>query len=214
MTKISRDTINECVKAVLVTSKDERSNMFEIIELQVVLKNSAPNKDSRFGGSSRPKCVKRQKVQAIESGDQQNGDTAKTVALPNMDLEALKNIYRTRRLAKSLAKKYSSFLASQPIMKLIPLLLDLGPNTTAKFSSVLSYQDTINDKIEAVREQNQMRKNFRLSIAIGHDNMTPEELANQLSLSVDFLVSLLKKSWHNVRSLHIKSAMGEPLKLY
>lgn len=53
-----------------------------------------------------------------------------------------------------------------------------------------------------------------LSVAIGHVDMTPDELAQNVHLSVNFLVSLLKKHWQNVRSLHIKSSMGPAQRLY
>lgn len=33
-------------------------------------------------------------------------------------------------------------------------------------------------------------------------------------MSVNFLVSLLKKNWQNVRCLYIKSSMGKPFRLY
>ncbi|EJD43140.1 hypothetical protein AURDEDRAFT_167818 [Auricularia subglabra TFB-10046 SS5] len=31
-------------------------------------------------------------------------------------------------------------------------------------------------------------------------------------LSINFLVSLLEKNWHNIMSLHVKSTMGEPIR--
>jgi large subunit ribosomal protein L10Ae len=33
-------------------------------------------------------------------------------------------------------------------------------------------------------------------------------------LSINFLISLLKKQWQNVGSLHLKSTMGKPQRLY
>lgn len=53
-----------------------------------------------------------------------------------------------------------------------------------------------------------------LSVAIGHVGMTPEELVQNVHLSINFLVSLLKKHWQNVRSLHMKSSMGPVQRLY
>lgn len=53
-----------------------------------------------------------------------------------------------------------------------------------------------------------------LSVAVGHVDMTPDELAQNVHLSINFLVSLLKKHWQNVRSLHMKSTMGPPQRLY
>jgi len=53
-----------------------------------------------------------------------------------------------------------------------------------------------------------------LAVAVGHVNMAPEELAANINLAINFLVSLLKKNWQNVRSLYIKSTMGPAQRLY
>lgn len=53
-----------------------------------------------------------------------------------------------------------------------------------------------------------------LNVAVGHVAMNDEELAGNVNLSVNFLVSLLKKNWQNVRALYLKSTMGKPQRLY
>lgn len=53
-----------------------------------------------------------------------------------------------------------------------------------------------------------------LSVAIGHVKMIPDELVQNTYLAMNFLVSLLKKHWQNVRSLHVKSTMGPPQRLF
>jgi len=53
-----------------------------------------------------------------------------------------------------------------------------------------------------------------LNVAIGHINMAEDELVSNLYLAINFLVSLLKKNWQNVRALYIKSTMGKPQRLY
>lgn len=53
-----------------------------------------------------------------------------------------------------------------------------------------------------------------LAVAVGHVKMTDDELVYNIHLAVNFLVSLLKKNWQNVRALYIKSTMGKAQRLY
>ena len=53
-----------------------------------------------------------------------------------------------------------------------------------------------------------------LAVAVGHVEMSEDELAQNIFLAVNFLVSLLKKNWQNVRSLFVKSTMGPVQRLY
>ena len=41
-----------------------------------------------------------------------------------------------------------------------------------------------------------------------------KELNQNIHFAMNFLVSLLKKHWQNVKSLHIKSTMGQVQRLY
>merc|ERR1712047_186013 len=60
----------------------------------------------------------------------------------------------------------------------------------------------------------QMKKVLCLNVAVGHVAMTQEELVQNISLSINFLVSLLKKNWQNVRALYVKSSMGPSQRVY
>jgi large subunit ribosomal protein L10Ae len=44
--------------------------------------------------------------------------------------------------------------------------------------------------------------------------MSSDDLAANIYLAINFLVSLLKKNWQNVRALYIKSTMGKAFRLY
>ena len=44
--------------------------------------------------------------------------------------------------------------------------------------------------------------------------MTEAQLFSNINLSVNFLVSLLKKNWQNVKSLHVKSTMGKVQRIF
>merc|ERR1712166_130934 len=60
----------------------------------------------------------------------------------------------------------------------------------------------------------QMKKVLCLAVAIGDVKMNDDQLVQNINMSINFLVSLLKKQWQNVRSLHIKTTMGPPIRLY
>jgi len=51
MSKVSRDTLYECVNAVLAASKEKNRKFTETVDLQVGLKNYDPQKDKRFSGT-------------------------------------------------------------------------------------------------------------------------------------------------------------------
>ena len=53
-----------------------------------------------------------------------------------------------------------------------------------------------------------------LAVAIGHVEMSEDELAANIHRAINFLVSLLKKNWQNVRALYVKSTMGKAHQLY
>ena len=60
----------------------------------------------------------------------------------------------------------------------------------------------------------QLKKVLCMGVAVGNVSMTDKELYINIQMSINFLVSLLKKNWQNVRCLYIKSSMGKPFRLY
>lgn len=155
-------------------------------------------------------------MQVCVLGDQQHCDEAKANDIPFMDAEALKKLNKNKKLVKKLAKKYDAFLASESLIKQIPRLLGPGLNKAGKFPGLLGHGESMVQKIDEVKAtiKFQMKKVLCLSVAVGHVKMSTDELAQNVHLAINFLVSLLKKHWQNVRSLHIKSSMGQAQRLY
>ena len=54
--KVSRDTLYECVNAVLAGSQAKKRKFRETVELQIGLKNYDPQKDKRFSGTVKYVC--------------------------------------------------------------------------------------------------------------------------------------------------------------
>merc|ERR1711920_1028623 len=188
----------------------------ETIDLQIGLKNYDPQKDKRFSGTIKLKHIPRPKFSVCIFGDQQHCDEAKEAGIPHMSADDLKKMGKQKKLVKKLAKKYDAFLASESLIKQIPRLLGPGLNKAGKFPTLLTHGDNMEDKVNDLKStiKFQMKKVLCLSVAIGHVGMDEDELVQNIHLAMNFLVSLLKKHWQNVRSLHIKSTMGPVQRLY
>ncbi|KAB0382210.1 hypothetical protein FD755_004127 [Muntiacus reevesi] len=214
--KVSRDTLYEAVREVLHGNQRKRRKFLETVELQISLKNYDPQKDKCFSGTIRLKSTPRPKFSVCVLGDQQHCDEAKAVDIPHMDIEAVKKLNKNKKLVKKLAKKYDAFLASESLIKQIPRILGPGLNKAGKFPSLLTHNENMVAKVDEVKStiKFQMKKVLCLAVAVGHVKMTDDELVYNIHLAVNFLVSLLKKNWQNVRALYIKSTMGKPQRLY
>eukprot|EP00045_Choanoeca_perplexa_P020271 m.3956 g.3956 ORF g.3956 m.3956 type:complete len:217 (-) comp6626_c0_seq1:322-972(-) len=216
MSKISRDTYEDSVATVLKLSQEKKRNFPETVELQIMLKNYDPSKDKRFSGSVRLPFVARPRLNICVLGDESHCDEAKNNDLPFMNVESLKKLKKNKKLVKKLAKKYDGFVASATLIKQIPRILGPGLNKAGKFPTAVTHDESLSAKVEEIRGtiKFQMKKVLTLGVAVGHVNMEHEDLVKNVAQAVNFLVSLLKKNWQNVRSLHIKSSMGPPQRLF
>jgi len=94
----------------------------------------------------------------------------------------------------------------------------MGPtlNKIGMFPSVITHKDPLKDRIAEIKTtvKFQLKKVLCIHVPVGHADLTNDELRTNLTLSVNFLISLLKKQWNNVKSLTVKTTMGKPWRLY
>jgi large subunit ribosomal protein L10Ae len=116
----------------------------------------------------------------------------------------------------SAAKKYHNFLASESLIKQIPRLLGPGLNKAGKFPTLVQQSEDLSTKVDEVKAtiKFQLKKVLCLNVAIGHCGMEEQQVLDNLKLAINFLVSLLKKNWQNVKVLYIKTTMGKPSRVY
>merc|ERR1712209_307466 len=214
---MGKDTLFECVASVLKGSLEDKKRKFlETVELQIGLKNYDPQKDKRFSGTVKLKHIPRKKFRVCVLGDQAHIDEATSKELPCMSADDLKKLNKDKKKVKKLAKSYDAFLCSDTLIKQIPRLLGPGLNKAGKFPTMITHADDMEQKVNDVKAtiKFQMKKVLCLSVAVGNMGMSEDELMENIRLAMNFLVSLLKKHWQNVKSLHIKSTMGKPQRLY
>merc|ERR1712240_811196 len=214
--KVSREILQECVSAVKKGAEEKKRKFLESVDLQIGLKNYDPQKDKRFSGTVKLRHVPRNKFLVCVLGDQAHCDEAKSLGFPAMSADDLKKLNKDKKKVKKLAKSYDAFLCSDTLIKQIPRLLGPGLNKAGKFPTLITHTDDIESKVLDLKStiKFQMKKVLCLNVAVGNVSMSEEDLAQNVLLAMNFLVSLLKKHWQNVKSLHIKSSMGKPQRLY
>lgn len=216
--KISTAAVRATLHELLATANDadKKRNFVETVELQIGLKNYDPQRDKRFSGTIRLPNTPRPKLRVCILGDEIHCDQAKALGIDFRSADDLKKLNKGKKEVKKLAQSYDIFLASDAIIKQIPRLLGPGLNKAGKFPAPINHADDMGEKIAEAKAtiKFQLKKVLCLGVAIGHVGMTEDELVANTMLSINFLVSLLKKNWQNVKSLFVKSTMGKPTRIF
>ena len=197
--------------------KEMKARKFrETIELQVALKDYDPAKDKRFVGTVRLPNIPRPKLKICLIADARHEAEAKkeNLDIDVTSLDELKKFNKDKKLVKKWAKQYSLLLASDTVLKKVPVVV--GPILTRinRFPTVVG-KEPLKAKIEDTRAsvKFQLKKVTCMATAVGHAEMDDEELKANIMMSLNFLSSLLKKGWHNIKSVYIKSTMSPSVKL-
>ncbi|KAL6342098.1 hypothetical protein AAG906_038578 [Vitis piasezkii] len=197
------DALREAITNIVNESKEKKRNFTETIELQI-------------GGSVKLPHIPRPKMKVCMLGDAQHVEEAEKIGLEYMDVEGLKKLNKNKKLVKKLAKKYHAFLASEAVIKQIPRLLGPGLNKAGKFPTLVTHQESLESKVNETKAmvKFQLKKVLCMGVAVGNCSMEEKQIFQNVQLSVNFLVSLLKKNWQNVRCLYLKSTMGRSNRVF
>eukprot|EP01023_Acetabularia_acetabulum_P001050 TRINITY_DN1038_c0_g1_i1.p2 TRINITY_DN1038_c0_g1~~TRINITY_DN1038_c0_g1_i1.p2 ORF type:complete len:217 (+),score=25.17 TRINITY_DN1038_c0_g1_i1:108-758(+) len=216
MSKLSTETLRDSIASVLALSQEKQRGFVETVELQVGLKNYDPQKDKRFSGTVKLPNLPRPRMRICVLGDAKHCEEAKGIGVDARSVEDLKKMNKNKKLVKKLAKKYHGFVASEAVIKQIPRLLGPGLNKAGKFPTTVTHNETLEKQIHDLKcsIKFQLKKVLCLSQAVGNVGMSERELFINTQMSVNFLVSLLKKNWQNVKALYIKSTMGKSHRLF
>ncbi len=213
---ITNAQITEGLQAILTGKKARKFT--ESVELQIGLKDYDPQKDKRFAGSVRLPHIPRPGLKICLIGDAKHLDIVKAqnIQVDAVDFDFLKTFNKDKKLVKKWAKQYAMLLASDSLVKKIPTVLGPILNRIGMFPQVVTHNEDLRTKVDDSRAsiKFQLKKVTCLAVAIGNEKMTEDELRQNISMGVNFLASLLKKGWHNLKSVHIKTTMGKPYKLF
>lgn len=214
--KISNALVLECLKEMKEKSKARKFT--QTVELQVALKDYDPQKDKRFTGSVRLPNVPRPNMKICIIADQKHQDEAAAAQIPGLDvtsMDNLKKFNKDKKQIKKWAKGYSLLLVTDALVKKVPVVLGPVLSRIGMFPQPVSHAEPIEKKVNDARASIkwQLKKVTNLNVAIGNEQMTEEQLRQNITMGLNFLASLLKKQWHNLKAINIKTTMGKAVKV-
>jgi|TARA_B110000208_G_C11740143_1_gene419591 large subunit ribosomal protein L10Ae len=232
MSKISKSALSMAVHNVIAFSQGEKIQSFgkqgsvaregkkrkflETIELQCTLKGYNPAKDKRINGSFVLPSNVRSNTKVCVLANAMHVGVCQEENIPFKSEADLKKFNKNKKQVKKLAKQFHAFLASDTLIKLIPRLLGPWLNRAGKFPGRLETDDDIAEKVQEIQKtiKFQMKKVLCMNAPIGTVDMSEEDVVRNVNLSVNFLVSLCKKGWQNVKCIYVKSTMGPAQSIY
>ena len=151
MSKITNAHVLECIAEMRKNTKERKFK--QTVELQVSLKDYDPQKDKRFVGTVRLPNIPRPKMKICLIADQKHQDeaAANKLDIEVTSLDALKKFNKDKKLVKRWAKKYFLLLATDALVKKIPVVLGPVLSRIGKFPQPVTHAEPLSKKIDDVR---------------------------------------------------------------
>ena len=214
MSKLSTEQITEAIQVAL---KERKKRKFvESLDFQVMLRDFDPNKDKRFNSATTLNHPIKASLKFCVIGTIGHVEEAKAAGHEGILVDDLKKFNNEPKLIKKWARKFDVILVSDSKNK------DVTKLVGRYITSIGKLPVTLHENEKVAEKTNEMLRTIRFRIkkfpwlgqSFGIDNLPEEDLRQNLTKSVNFLVSLLPKGWQNIKTIHIKSTMGKPVKLY
>jgi len=216
MSSLSSTNIREVVEELLKNAAAHPRNFTETVELQIGLKAYNPKKDKRFNGVVEVPYPVRKSPRFCVLADAKHQTECQAKGYPMQTVEQLKILGQDKKKVKRFAKSYHFFVASQSVSNQLVKLVGSGFNAAGKFPTAIPPAENVQGKIDTICRsvRFQLKKAAALNVPIGYVGMENRELARNIQTAVNYLITLLKKGWQNIRSIHIKTTMGPALRLF
>jgi large subunit ribosomal protein L1 len=121
-----------------------------------------------------------------------------------------------KKLAKSKLKPYDVFVAEASLMPTVGRVAGpiLGPK--GKMPTPVPPQAPIDEILERERSNIILRSRDRMFVhgIIGKEDMSDEEISENIESIISALDRALERGFRNIKSIYVKTSMGDSVKLY
>lgn len=168
------------MKQILEDATQKNRKFIETIELQVALKDYDPQRDRRFSGMLRLSYPTKANFKVLVLGDSHHCQEAQRVGIDFLSVNALRTINRNKKILKRILHKYHVVLASDNIIRQIPRLMGPSLARAGKFPSVLSHNESLEQRAYQLQcsVRFQLKKVLCMAVSVGNVSLTTEQVVS------------------------------------
>lgn len=214
MSKLPNVQINNAIELAL---KERKVREFaETLELQVMLRDYNPDKEKKFNSTVVLNHPIKRNIKICVIGTINHIDQAKALNIDQKDIDELNIISKENKMVKKWARKYDVILVSDTLKLKFIKMVGKQVNSVGQQPSFILENENVEAKVQELLKTVRFRikKGPWLATAIATDNLSVDEIRQNILRSINFLISLLPKGWQNIKSLTVKTTMGQPSKLF
>ena len=162
-----------------------------------MLRDYDPDKDKRFNSTTILNHQCRTNMDICVIGTIGHMEQAKELGIDALNLEDLKKFNNEAKLIKKWARKYDILLVSESINKNVTKSVGRYITAIGKLPVTISEKENVKDKIAELKKTIRFRvkKSRWVAQSFGIDSLEVDQLRQNLTKAVNFLVSLLPKGW-------------------
>jgi large subunit ribosomal protein L1 len=213
---------NEALEVIKNLRKDhEKKKFVQMVDIVVNLQDldfKKPDHQIDFYITLPHNIGKKKKIAALVDVDMY--DDAKTACDFVIPLHQFEEYAKDKKKTKKLTKQYDFFIAQSTIMTKIAATFGrvLGPKNkmpNPKAGCVVLPKTNLKPLYDKLQKTVRVLARTKpiLQISIGREDMTDEQLAENLSLVYDQIIHHLPKERNNLKNLFIKTTMGPAKKV-
>lgn len=128
----------------------------------------------------------------------------------------LNELAKDKKAAKKKLKDYDIFISEAPLMPTVGRVAGpiLGPR--GKMPTPVPPQAPVDTVIERERRAVVLRSRDKMfcHVMVGKEKMTDEQVTQNIETVINNLVAATKRGYGNIKSIYLKTTMGEAVKLY
>lgn len=214
MSKLPNVQINNAVELAL---KERKTREFqETLELQIMLRDYNPDKEKKFNSTVILNHPIKRNIRICVVGTIGHIDQAKALNIDAKDIDELNILSKENKMVKKWARKYDVLLVSDTLKLKFIKMVGKQVNSVGQQPSFILENENVEAKVQELLKTVRFRikKGPWLATAIATDNLSVDEVRQNILRSINFLISLLPKGWQNIKSLTVKTTMGQPSKLF